>query len=245
VISLVANAASYIDTGCSPGTVATLLGSGFVKGNAMVASTNPLATELNGVRVQVNGDYVPLFYASENQLNFQCPVLPPGTPVTFLIQSDTGTSPLASSTIQFATPGIFALDGSGKGQGAVLIANTGTIAMKTVAGLPSRPAAPESYISIYAAGLGPTDVTFQLGSPASLEQLAYVSGQVDVLIGGEKANVTFAGLAPGFIGLYQVNAQVPASTVLGDAVPVQIAVHRPDGTVVTSNVVTIAIARTD
>ena len=65
------------------------------------------------------------------------------------------------------------------------------------------------------------------------------------LIGGEKAKVTFAGLAPGIIGLYQVNAQVPTSTVVGDAVPLQISVHRPDGTVVTSNGVTFAIARID
>ena len=41
-----------------------------------------------------------------------------------------------------------------------------------------------------------------------------------VTIGGQPATVSFAGLAPGFVGVYQVNAQVPAGITPGDAVPV-------------------------
>jgi hypothetical protein len=60
--------------------------------------------------------------------------------------------------IQSASPGIFTLDGSGKGQGAIVIAKSGKIAMDPVAGIPSPPTTPGSMISIYATGPGPSDV---------------------------------------------------------------------------------------
>jgi uncharacterized protein (TIGR03437 family) len=63
-----------------------------------------------------------------------------------------------------------------------------------------------------------------------------------VLLGGETAEVTFAGLVPGYAGLYVVNAKVPASASIGPAITLELAVHLPDGTVINSNVVTIAVA---
>jgi uncharacterized protein (TIGR03437 family) len=63
-----------------------------------------------------------------------------------------------------------------------------------------------------------------------------------VLINGIATEVQFAGLAPGYIGLYQVNALIPPKTAASDAVTVQLVVHRPDGTGALSNVVTIAVA---
>jgi uncharacterized protein (TIGR03437 family) len=144
--------------------------------------------------------------------------------------------------MNFATPGIFTLDGSGKGQGAILIANTGKLAMPPVAGIPGQLAAPGGWVSIYATGLGATDVNVPTGAPAPLKPLAKVTAPLDVLVDGQKAEVNFAGLAPGYNGLYVVNAQVPASASPGNAVPVQIAVHLPDGTVALSNSVTIGIA---
>jgi uncharacterized protein (TIGR03437 family) len=65
---------------------------------------------------------------------------------------------------------------------------------------------------------------------------------VDVLINGVAANVKFAGLAPGYIGLYQVSAQVPPQTAASNAISVQLVVHLPNGKTVLSNVVTIAVA---
>ena len=59
---------------------------------------------------------------------------------------------------------------------------------------------------------------------------------VTATIGGVDASVSFAGLAPGFVGLYQVNAMVPGGVVAGPAVPVVIT---QDG--IASNTVTIAV----
>jgi len=59
---------------------------------------------------------------------------------------------------------------------------------------------------------------------------------VTVTIGGVPAYVSFAGLAPGWVGLYQVNVQVPANAPVGDAVAVALSVGG-----VASNQVTIAV----
>jgi adhesin/invasin len=242
VVSLLTNSASYVEDGCSPGAVATLLGTGFVKAGAKSAASSPLPTVVNGLRVKVNDTYMPVLYAAESVVNFQCPQLSPGTSVSLTVESDTGTSSPMASQMRYATPGIFTLNGSGKGQGAILIANTAKLAMTPGTGIPGQPATPQGWVSIYATGLGPTDVSVQPGTPAPSAPLARVKGLVDVLVDGQPAKVSFAGLAPGYSGLYVVNAQVPASASFGDAVPVHIAVHLPDGTVALSNSVTIAVA---
>jgi uncharacterized protein (TIGR03437 family) len=242
VILSFANAASYVDDGgCSPGAVATFLGEGFTNTKPKTAASNPIPTEVNGVRVKANGGYIPVFYASETQINVQCPQLAPGNALTLTVESATGTSSPLNTKVQYATPGIFALDGTGQGQGAILLANSSTVAMPHTDGIPSQPAKPGTFISIYATGLGPVGINLPAGQPAPTHVEVPATAPVDVIIDGLKAEVEFAGLAPGFTGLFQVNARVPASVHASDAVSVQILTHRPDGTIAHSNVVTIAV----
>jgi uncharacterized protein (TIGR03437 family) len=241
VITSLISAASSTDAGCSPGAVSTLLGTGFVKSGAKAAEASPLPTELIGLSVRASGVALPVFYASENQVNFQCPNSPVGGAVSLIIQSETGASAPLATTMQFATPGIYTMSGNGRGQGAVYLSGTTNFAMSPTKGIPSQPASQGASISIYASGLGATSVTVAPGDLAPSDPLAEVIAPVDVLINGEKAEVGFAILAPGYSGLYQVNAKVPTSTPMGDAIPVQLVVHGADGVVVKSNVVTIAI----
>jgi uncharacterized protein (TIGR03437 family) len=58
------------------------------------------------------------------------------------------------------------------------------------------------------------------GSPAPLTSTSHTVNPVTVTIGGVPANVFFAGLTPGSIGLYQVNATVPSGVAPGNQVPV-------------------------
>ena len=86
----------------------------------------------------------------------------------------------------------------------------------------SRPARRGETISIYGAGMGAVDNPPGPDGRAPANPLARVTVPVSVQIGGVSANVTFAGLTPGFVGLYQVNAQVPEGSPRGDKVPVVI-----------------------
>jgi uncharacterized protein (TIGR03437 family) len=237
------NAASYVDDGgCSAGSIVTLLGGSFTHSPGQPASVSPLPTTLNGARVKGNGVFLPVMYASEFQLSFECPQLAPGTALSLVAENSTGSSSALSSATQYATPGIFSIDGSGKGQGAVVLANTGILAMPHVDGLLSQPVNAGDFVSIYATGLGPVAKIIPSGQPAPLTPLITLKPQVDVLINGVATNVQFAGLAPGYIGLYQVNAQIPPATAANSATSVQLVVHLPNGSTVLSNVVTIAVA---
>jgi uncharacterized protein (TIGR03437 family) len=89
---------------------------------------------------------------------------------------------------------------------------------------------------VYATGLGLTLPPGRTGEAAPSSPLSQVVTPVQAQIGGLPAVVHFAGLAPGFAGLYQVNVQVPAGITPGPAVPL---VLLQNG--VPSNTVTIAV----
>ena len=117
-----------------------------------------------------------------------------------------------------AQPGIFTLNQQGTGQGAIVKSDQVTLAQ------PGTPAAAGDTVVIYCTGLGAVTPEVPAGTPASLTQLSRTVNPVSVLIGGQPARVDFAGLAPGYAGLYQVNAVVPQGTPGGNSVTVTVAV---------------------
>ena len=134
-----------------------------------------------------------------------------------------------------AQPGIYTSNSQGFGQGSVLIAGTATLAEV------SRPAKRGEFIEIFCTGLGKVSPTPPDGTPApSAEPLARTVNTPTVTIGGVQATVSYSGLAPGVVGLYQVNAQVPATVTPGSAVNLSLAIGSPP-LVATSNTVTIAV----
>jgi len=70
-------------------------------------------------------------------------------------------------------------------------------------------------VQLYANGLGPVDNRPGSGEPASTTTLSNCRTTPEVTIGGRTAPVLFCGLAPGFVGLYQINATVPADAPAG------------------------------
>lgn len=187
----------------APGGAASIYGT-FTGVPVTVAPSTILPTTLGGVQVLVNGIAAPLYYVSPTQINIQMPwETNASLPVILSIGSATGTfqiSPLAGSI--FETSNITQ-------QGAILDVNYKLIDY-------NNPAVPGNVVQIYCTGLGPVTTPQVDGVPASATTLAYVTNTPIVTIAGEPAQVLFAGLAPDFVGLYQINAVVPNNIALND-----------------------------
>jgi uncharacterized protein (TIGR03437 family) len=109
-----------------------------------------------------------------------------------------------------AQPGVFTQNQSGAGPGAILGQRVGGVAALNTA---ANPASVGDYLSIYCTGLGTVTPSIAAGAAASYPPLYYTDNTTTVTVGGLDAPVTFSGLAPGYVGLYQVNAQVPAGVL--------------------------------
>ena len=217
VANAVENGASFVaNVPVSPGSLVSIFGINFTDGSSQSFSGTPVATALNSVQVQLGDSLLPVFYAGPNQLNLQIPFdVPVNTQHQLLIQRGSTLSVPMNLTVAPAQPGIFTTNEGGTGQGAITNAITYVLADS------SNPVRANDFISIYCTGLGPVNPAVAPGSLAPSTPLSY-SSPVSVLIGNVPAQVIFAGLAPGEIGLYQVNAIVPAEVTPGPAVPVVI-----------------------
>ncbi|HLK48756.1 MAG TPA: SBBP repeat-containing protein [Bryobacteraceae bacterium] len=223
-VDAVTDAARYGAT-LAPGELATIWGGDLALTPAS-SGRPPLALQLSDVKVTVNGVPAPLVYAAGSQINIQIPfeTQPGAAQVQVTSTAGTATHPVQ---IAAAAPAIFSQNASGTGPGA--IQHAGTYAIVSDA----SPAAGGETILIYGTGLGAVSPAAQTGAPAPPSQ---TTTPVNVFIGGTAAQVLYAGLAPGYAGLYQINAQIPAGTPPG-AQPVQITMSGGAA----SNTVTISI----
>jgi uncharacterized protein (TIGR03437 family) len=233
------NAASYRQYApLAPGALVSVFGSNLGTSTEHAATT-PLPTSLADVRAQLGGKVMPLVHAQSGQVNAQVPTdLAPGTTASLVVTVRGVAAAPDQITVADAQPGIFSTDGSGTGQGAVQISNTAIFAAPggSVPGSQARPVDRGDYITIYCTGLGATDPPVATGMAAPGSPPATVKTAVTVSIGGIPVPAAFAGLSPGFVGLYQVNIQVPSGVQPGDAVPLIITQAG-----VSSNTVTVAV----
>jgi uncharacterized protein (TIGR03437 family) len=192
----IVNAASY-RTGLAPGSLFTIFANNLSGGTT--AASAPWATSWNGISVKINGLAAPLGYVSPAQINAQVPFeVAPGT-AQLTIQSNGTTAGPVALTIQAAAPGVF-MYGAGR---APAINQDDTL------NLPTNPARVGSYISIYVTGQGLVDQPVATGAAAPIRTVANTLALTTATIGGVPATVSFSGLAPGFVGLGQVNLLVP------------------------------------
>jgi uncharacterized protein (TIGR03437 family) len=120
-----------------------------------------------------------------------------------------------------AQPAVFTADGTGKGQGHIYRV---TPAGGQILAASSTPARAGDVIVMYAAGLGLVNPRVEAGTAAPATVLTRALNDVTVTIGDKQATILFAGLTPGFTGLYQVNATVPEGVTAGNRVPVVLTV---------------------
>jgi uncharacterized protein (TIGR03437 family) len=157
-------------------------------------------------------------YVSPTQINAIVPYrIPVNTSQQLLVQRGTNLTLPVPVPIALAQPGVFSVTGTGSGQGHIY-----DVAGKLVDA--TNPAKAGDVVVIYCAGLGPVDQTVFAGFPAPSDPLARTSGPVQVSIGDNDAQVLFAGLAPQYTGLYQIDAVVPGGVAPGDAVSLVIKV---------------------
>jgi uncharacterized protein (TIGR03437 family) len=194
----VANAASGQAAITAPGSIISIYGSGIAQGT-MSAAGFPLPATLAGATVTMGGIAAPIFYASPVQINAQVPYQVTAGRAAVVAKLGSNVVGSSSVTVQSIAPGLFL--GSG-GQAAALNQDGS-------ANGPSNPAAVGSVIAVFMTGLGPVEHAVATGVAASASPLSNVTGTVSASIGGQAAQVAFAGLAPGFAGLYQVNVRVP------------------------------------
>ncbi len=223
-------ASSAAGSPVAPGSIASVYGSFLF--NYMSGANPPLPANLYGLSLQFgNGLGAPLSFVSTSQVNFQVPWELTGLSQTSLAITVNGqTSGTRTFNLATFAPGIFSTNGQGAGQGAILDTSYRLVDSSNAA------TAGSTVIQIYCTGLGPVTNQPPSGSPPLSNQLSQTTATPTVTIGGVQAQLLFSGLAPALVGVYQVNALVPASSSKGPAVPIVIAIG---GAV--SNTVTIAV----
>jgi len=208
----------------APGAIASIFGTNLsaapVSGAqpGFVSGTDVLQTTANGTRVTFDGVAAPLFFlrhdaASYDQLNVQVPFELAGkTSAQLVVYLNGKPSAAVTVAIQPVSPGLFTVQTSGTGPAVALHPDYS-------ANSAANPASRGTVILLYGTGLGPTSPAGITGKAAPhAEPLARTVDQYlpVITIGGVSARVEFSGLAPWFVGLWQVNVTVPANTPTGE-----------------------------
>jgi uncharacterized protein (TIGR03437 family) len=185
----------------APESLVSIYGRGFASSTA--SASYPWPNIFGDTAAVVDAkSYCPISYASPGQVNVLMPALAAGSH-TLRVGGASGVT-IITFMVEPAVPALFALAGN---NAAALHANYQVIST-------SNPVAIGETISLYATGLGATTAANSL-------QVANITPEVS--IDGQSAPVAFAGRAPGFQGLDQINVQVPAGVRRGVSVPVVVA----------------------
>jgi len=211
------NAASWSET-ISPGSLIAIFGKNLAAGQASASA--PLPLTLAGTSVTINGVAAPLSFVSPGQINAQVPSSLTAPDRQIIAVGVLVTTPAGSAGIQTGlasgAPGLFTADSSGCGQAAALnIRPDGAVSVNSA----SDSAAPGDYVALFGTGFGVplqhVDDGWATAGPLSLGTTPGVTVDATPV-----DSLAYAGLAPGFAGLDQINFQVPATIRNGCAVPV-------------------------
>lgn len=200
----------------APGGLISIYGSQMSPVN-VATSQIPLPTALGDSCLSVNGAPVPLLFVSSSQINAQLPYNVAGN-ATLSVHTPGGVSDNFYFTIQAAAPSVFRSGTAGPETGLATVVRADNKELVT----PTNPVHPDDTLVIYLTGMGGTSPQVDAGQPAPSSPLANAVIQPEVTLGGTPLRVSYAGLAPGWAGLYQINATVPFGVPLGMSVPLVI-----------------------
>jgi uncharacterized protein (TIGR03437 family) len=218
------SSASYGVSAIAPKAIVSAFGSNLAS-VTQAATAIPLPTAIAGTSIAVQDSAgverpAPLFFVSPNQLNYQ---IPAGTALgpALIKFTNAGQTVHGSAIVASSAPSIFTMDASGNGAAAARDAFTFDLAPFNA----TRPNGEPNIIAVFGDGLG-ADAT---------DLDANVSADVQATIDGQPVIVTYAGRAPGFVGLNQTNITLPAGISSGNH---RLVIARNG---VSSNQVTLAI----
>jgi uncharacterized protein (TIGR03437 family) len=205
-VASIVNAATQMAQSFAPNTIATIYGTNLSWDTHSVSAVDlaggRLPTSLDGVTVYVNGLSVNLFYVSPSQINFLIPYELNTLTANVQVVRQGVAGPTASLMMSNTAPGFFEWNGN------LAVAEHADGNVIT----PSNPATPGEIIVLYAAGLGRTQPDIASGEPVGIATNILYLAQLQVLLNGvalPASSIYYAGLAPGFVGLYQINLRLP------------------------------------
>jgi uncharacterized protein (TIGR03437 family) len=217
------NAANFLYPNVlAPGMIAAMFTQGNFHqfgGQATNASSLPLPTTLNGVQVLFNGTPVPLFYADPDQINFQVPMGAPQSGLQGIQVLDAASGRVLGDTtilMQPSVPGIFTQAGNGSGAASVLNQDN-TVNSQT------NQAPQGTVVQIFGTGQGflsgaPADGVAPTGPVPTTFKPTIIMGTNVV----PDENIQYSGLAPGLVGVWQINVKIPDTVITLPTNPTQI-----------------------
>jgi uncharacterized protein (TIGR03437 family) len=209
----VVNAASSapFTAGIARGELITLYGSNLAP-DAAVAQA-PFPTTLNGVQVLINNRAAPIYYVSPGQVSVIVPYATELSYAQISVINNGAQSNTVTVLMNTTAPGAFTVPPGGIGYGAVLHADFSLVT-------PSSPAKAGETVLIFVTGLGDVNPAVADGAPGPSNPFSLTVNPLAVYFAGPgktvQGAVTYAGLAPGLAGLYQINVQLPSTIASGD-----------------------------
>jgi uncharacterized protein (TIGR03437 family) len=200
----------------APGGLMTLFGSQLSATN-LATSEIPLATALGNSCLTVNGQPVPLIFVSPSQINAQMPSQAVGD-VTVNVHTPGGVSDNFNLTVLPNAPAVFLSGVAGPETNLPVVIRTENNLLVT----DSNPIHPNDTLVIYLTGCGRTNPGVGDGLPSPGHPLANVLSPATLQLGGVSLPVLYAGLAPGEVGVCQMNVTVPRSAPTGLSMPLSI-----------------------
>lgn len=206
----IVNAGSYapFTAGIAPGELLTLYGSNLAAGT-QVASGVPFPTTLGQVQVLINSIPAPIYYVTATQISVIVPYGVTTSIANVQVFNNNVQSNAVSAFVNQTAPGVLTQSQNGIGYGDA-VHQDGTLVNA------QNPAQIGETLSLFVTGLGAVSPTIPDGAAGPTNPLATAASAIAAYVGGVKATVTYAGLAPQLAGLYQINFTVPTGVTAGD-----------------------------
>jgi uncharacterized protein (TIGR03437 family) len=216
-ISAVLDGAGF-QSGISPGAWISIFGTNLAYTTRGWLSSEivggKLPTLLDGVSVTIDSRLAAVSYISPLQLNVQVPDDTATGPVPVTVTTPQGTA-TTTVTMQTVSPGLFMYDAANRRYVAAQHADYSIVGPPGLYPGASSPAKPGEVIILYATGFGPTTPPTPSGQVVTSAAPVVNLSAISVTIGGQQAQVQWAGIT--IAGVWQLNVQVPPGAATGDA----------------------------